>query len=52
MKFMNDPVIQEMIHVRGNNIPGLNFYPEKEGKEPWCVCVRVLFVCVWSDRAV
>ena len=25
MTFMNDPVIQEIIHVRGNNLPGLNF---------------------------
>ena len=31
MKFMNDPAIQQMIHVRGRNIPGLNFYPEKAG---------------------
>ena len=50
MKFMNDPVIQEMIHVRGNNIPGLNFYPEKEGKEPWCVCVCACVVCVCVKR--
>ena len=31
MKFMNDPAIQQMIHVRGRNVPGLNFYPEKAG---------------------
>ena len=28
MRFMNDPEVQEMIHVRGNNLPGLNFVPE------------------------
>jgi hypothetical protein len=31
MKFMNDPDVQQMIHVRGNNLPGLNFYSEKNG---------------------
>ena len=36
MKFMNDPAIQQMIHVRGRNIPGLNFYPEKQGTVLYC----------------
>jgi hypothetical protein len=31
MKFMNDPDVQQMIHVRGYNLPGLNFYAEKNG---------------------
>ena len=40
MQFMNDPEIQTILHVRGNNVPGLNFYPEKNGENlpsflPW-----------------
>jgi hypothetical protein len=27
-RFMNDPEIQEMLNVRGYNVPGLNFVPE------------------------
>jgi Serine carboxypeptidase len=27
-RFFNDPVIQELLHVRGHNLPGLNFRPE------------------------
>lgn len=27
-RFFNDPAIQELIHVRGYNIPGINFSPE------------------------
>jgi hypothetical protein len=32
MRFFNDPEIQEILHVRGYNLPGLNFKPE--AKEP------------------
>lgn len=28
LRFMNDPAIQEILHVRGTNLPGLNFVPE------------------------
>lgn len=28
-RFFNDPIIQEMIHVRGEDIPGINFMPEE-----------------------
>ena len=28
MRFMNDPEVQEMLHVRGTNLPGINFVPE------------------------
>ena len=28
MRFMNDPEVQEMLHVRGANLPGINFNPE------------------------
>ena len=27
-RFFNDPSIQEILHVRGHNLPGLNFRPE------------------------
>lgn len=27
-QFLNDPVIQRLLHVRGNDIPGINFIPE------------------------
>lgn len=26
--FFQDPEIQRMLHVRGHNLPGLNFQPE------------------------
>jgi len=28
-RFFNDPKIQEILHVRGYNLPGINFVPEK-----------------------
>lgn len=31
MQFMNDRDVQEMIHVRGFDLPGLNFNAEKRG---------------------
>ena len=52
-RFLNDPQVQELIHVRGLNVPGVNFHPEKrsltpnnsafnfEGyfvPKPWAVC--------------
>lgn len=27
--FLNNPRVQEMLHVRGRNIPGINFHPEE-----------------------
>ena len=32
MTFMNDPLIQEILHVRGTNLPGLNFSPERRSR--------------------
>ena len=32
MHFMNDHDVQEMIHVRGFDLPGLNFNAEKRGE--------------------
>mmetsp|Transcript_29725 Transcript_29725/g.28436 ORF Transcript_29725/g.28436 Transcript_29725/m.28436 type:complete len:866 (-) Transcript_29725:73-2670(-) len=34
LRFMNDPVIQEKIHVRGRDLPGLNFNPEIPKSNP------------------
>jgi len=31
--FYNDPEVQEALHVRGYNVPGLNFAPEKPSDE-------------------
>jgi hypothetical protein len=32
-RFFNDPEIQEILHVRGTNLPGLNFSPERISDE-------------------
>eukprot|EP00603_Paraphysomonas_imperforata_P008471 CAMPEP_0114448742 /NCGR_PEP_ID=MMETSP0103-20121206/20494_1 /TAXON_ID=37642 ORGANISM="Paraphysomonas imperforata, Strain PA2" /NCGR_SAMPLE_ID=MMETSP0103 /ASSEMBLY_ACC=CAM_ASM_000201 /LENGTH=573 /DNA_ID=CAMNT_0001620791 /DNA_START=40 /DNA_END=1761 /DNA_ORIENTATION=+ len=33
VKFLNDPRIQEMLHVRGSDLPGLNFSPESRNAD-------------------
>ena len=51
MQFMNDPEIQSIIHVRGYNLPGLNFYPEKSGTKTYRLSpflLLCLFVCSYS----
>jgi len=43
-RFFNDPIVQEFLHVRGNDLPGINFVPESSSDssfyapERWVVC--------------
>ena len=43
MSFMNDPEIQTILHVRGYNVPGLNFYPERDGETLESFTVNLIF---------
>ena len=51
-RFFNDPAIQEILHVRGRNLPGLNFEPESNGAPTDAIVVDKKEDLIGDDNAV